>query len=813
MRTGIKVFLIGCILFFLSCSTSQDENSSLFHFIPENATTIYSIENISNVKADIKNSSFKSSLTPTYLYQSLTQENSLLKYLQIDTTSVLAISPKEKTFNYSFTTPYNKSLFNTLDSLGVSRKESTVIKKDTIITYATKASENYVVHKDQYWVISNHKPTLLALLSKNRLDPNILSSLQKIKGPQNITHYFKSSNHPSLKQKHIGDWTSVSTNILPDAITARGVILEKDSTSGVLSLFKDNTPQQNDIGVIAPLKTKSLLAFTYSDFDLFQKQRQKLDSTNFSEDNYPQFFETITEIGQLHHQNDTLIALKSIAAENTLEAIQPQLNSISDFRNITIYEHIKPDVFSRYLNPLITSNGYTYACILDNFFVFGPSENSLKDVITAYSNKQTLNTSSYFKELQQEMTHASSLLFLNFNHTFSKELSFVFNETVAPLPPVENKNTVEVSALQFTNDTDFSHLSFTAKEIPRKRKINTGAYQIQSINIPNPIASTPQFFSNHRSKGKDILVQDTKNILYFIAANGRILWTKQLSSNILGAIKEVDIFKNGKKQLAFVTKNSMFVLDRNGANVGNFPAKFNDDITQPLSVFDYDNNRKYRFTIVQDDEILLLDTKAKRVRGFTFKKAGSAIAQPPKHFRIGSKDYIVIPEKEGKLNILNRTGKSRIKVNTRFSFTNIPITKEGNSIVVITQNDTKESINTNGKVSSRKLDITSSYWFTMLGTTKVTLDDHLLRINGKLTELPFGIYSEPTLKVVNKKLYIAVTETQENKVYVYSKTGVLQPGFPVYGTSRSELGDATNNGITNVLTKGDKSTILVYALK
>ncbi len=97
-------------------------------------------------------------------------------------------------------------------------------------------------------------------------------------------------------------------------------------------------------------------------------------------------------------------------------------------------------------------------------------------------------------------------------------------------------------------------------------------------------------------------------------------------------------------------QNVVYILDRNGKDVGPFPIKFNDEITQPLSVFDYDNKKNYRFFVVQGKETLMIDTKGKTVKGFKFNKANGNIVSQPKHFRIGTKDYIVFASGK-KLNI------------------------------------------------------------------------------------------------------------------------------------------------------------------
>ena len=140
----------------------------------------------------------------------------------------------------------------------------------------------------------------------------------------------------------------------------------------------------------------------------------------------------------------------------------------------------------------------------------------------------------------------------------------------------------------------------------------------------------------------------------------------------------------------------------------------------------------------------------------------------------------------------------------------MPIEKEGSDFVVITKDHQKKSISQNGKVSSQSLDVSNSYYFTIQGATKVTLDDNLMRINGKLTELPIGIYSKPAIFTVGKKIYIAVTELQEHKVYLYDKAGELLSNFPVYGTSVIDVGDANKNGKLNVVVKGNDNEIILY---
>ena len=68
--------------------------------------------------------------------------------------------------------------------------------------------------------------------------------------------------------------------------------------------------------------------------------------------------------------------------------------------------------------------------------------------------------------------------------------------------------------------------------------------------------------------------------------------------------------------MAFATPKRIYIIDRNGNNVSPFPLKFNSEITQPLSIFDYDNNKNYRFLVTQDKFLLMYNRDARNVKWF-----------------------------------------------------------------------------------------------------------------------------------------------------------------------------------------------------
>ena len=517
-------------------------------------------------------------------------------------------------------------------------------------------------------------------------------------------------------------------------------------------------------------------------------------------------FGSVSEAGIIELKQESAIFIKSIDALLTSDALARFVTSKSSFREVEIKSFSEPKLFRETFSPLINSEKANYVFQLDNFFVFTESEISAQQIISDYQNNNTLKNTSYFENTIVDLSTASSLLVLKLQGDLSESLSLFF----------ENDNTFKkisfekfpLAAIQFSYDRNFAHVTLSCKEVGGNvKKSSEKVSEKFNVKLENTILNAPKLVKTKNGESK-IVVQDITNKLYFISESGKILWSKNLDSAILGEVEEVSI--SGNKHIAFTTKSAFYLLDRNGKDSKSFPIKFKDEVTQPLSVFDYDNNGNYRFVVIQDKEVLMYDKNAKLVTGFGFKKAKSSIIQSPIHIRMGSKDYIVIAEENGSLNILSRVGKSRVSVSKKFNFSSIPIAEEDNTFVVITKENTKERITPDGKVSSLKLDVGANYWFTISGNTKATLDDNLLRINGKLAELPLGIYTQPQLYKINRNYYTTITETQEKKVYVFDENGKLQNGFPVYGTSEASLSQGKRT--TNLVVKGDADSVIMYSM-
>ena len=303
-------------------------------------------------------------------------------------------------------------------------------------------------------------------------------------------------------------------------------------------------------------------------------------------------------------------------------------------------------------------------------------------------------------------------------------------------------------------------------------------------SVSDEIILGPIIVKNHINNTNEVLIQDSKNILYLINNLGQVEWSKKIEGKIIKQIDQIDSYKNGKLQYVFVTNESMHLIDRKGRDVGKFPLKFKDLITKPLAVFDYDKNKNYRLLITQNNELFMFDSKGNRVRGFDYKKKGK-IATQPKHFRIGNKDVIVFKTTD-KLTILNRRGAVRINIKKEYNYSSEDIFQHDNSLITTTLKNEIIRIDMKGNtkledampINSKLLSDKSSIF---------TLQKNILSNSMNDVEIPFGKYEDFKIYTANDKSYLNLFDSQNNKIYLFDENLKSIKGFPISSEENADF--------------------------
>ncbi|HRD52807.1 MAG TPA: hypothetical protein PKY96_09175 [Flavobacteriales bacterium] len=204
-----------------------------------------------------------------------------------------------------------------------------------------------------------------------------------------------------------------------------------------------------------------------------------------------------------------------------------------------------------------------------------------------------------------------------------------------------------------------------AQSIGNAASGSTGSDVLWQCAVGAPVQRMPDLVRNHVSNTWEVLVQDTAHRIHLISATGKLLWSRQLDGRLLGTVRQVDRFKNGKLQLLMGTAKQLHLIDRNGKDVG-VPLALPSEATAPLAVFDYEGTHEYRVLVpVADGRLLNIDLDWASVQGWTTPRLEARAVDAVRHLRIAGKDHLMTVDAEGAVRLFDRKGNAREAVAVR----------------------------------------------------------------------------------------------------------------------------------------------------
>lgn len=804
-----------CSLLFLvalSCSNSKNKQPQLIDVIPSNSEVVFKSSNIESLQAAIANNGFINSLSDTKAYNELKHLLNPINKISIDGKILLCFSKSElDSLQYTLITKFSDVVFQT-DSLKNYTEENLKYTSYNITKSTLDSHEFYSIVEDSVFVLSSSKEIVTKVFN-NKSNTSPFKKLNNVvSDSDNVSVLLKTNSalapsffmESDLKSTHLTDFITLDVELSQDAILFDGIAKSLDSSTKVIDIFKNTIPQEHQMQHITPGNSDGYLSFTFDDFNIIHKNISEFhskDSTYIDET----LFNSIIEIGVIYEDEKRAIVLNSIDAIVTQEALLSEQNIIDTYRNISLFEFSKPNLFQDTFNPLLNNVTVSKYCVIDSYFVFANSIEALQNIIANYQNKTTFGSKSYFKELSINLSSESSLVFI----AKPQLLKQVIKDNSNKLYDIDLKP-YNISAIQLVYDTNFAHIHGGTIKGNKKREQHSISERF-SLKLDADLLNTPQIVINHITNQREIIVQDINNNLYLISNKGNVIWKKQLKGELLGDISQIDMYKNGRLQLALATTNRIYIVDRKGRDVTPFPLISKDKVTQPLSVFDYDKNKNYRLLVTQGKNVLMYDIKGKIVSGFSFKSTKNDIVSRPKHFRIGTKDYIVLKTKS-KLYILDRVGKTRVSPKTKNIFSDEPVFLYKNKFTTTDSNGQLISIDTRGNVSSININLSAAHNLETTSKTRVTLHGNKLGIKSRTIELDYGNYTRPRIFYLNDKIYVTITDLQSKKVFLYDSQGKLIPNFPIYGNSLITLDNIDGDRNLEFVTKGDTNSVILYKI-
>ena len=809
----MKFFCISFLLLLLvGCSNSKTQRTKLLDFAPSNASVIIKASNIESLKSAVNNNDFLQKFSKTDAYKTLQKKLNNLSVLKPNSELLICFSNDElDSLQFSVITHLHKGLFQT-DSLIDYKEESLAYDDKTIIKSTINNNTFYSAIIDSTFFASSSKHLVEAVFTPSER----YITLNKVFNTTSDDKTFSiglRTNNSLIKSLFIEDSLALNTltqNIVADVelnqdyIYFNGITKADDSTKSLINIFKNTVPQENQTFQIVPSNSDGFMSFTFDDFKTFEINLAKFNNKD-SIVNSSTLFNDITELGVIYQGEKRAIIINSLDVIATGDALLNEQSLVSSYRGVDLFSFSEPVLFAKTFRPLVTYNNANLYCNIESFFVFADDVDVLQNIIASYQNKTTMADKAYFKSSREKLSDASSLLQI----VNASSLKYVLDKSLAKNESY-NLNSYDASGIQFIYDNNFAHVNGIIQKVKSKAKVNSVSEEL-NIKLGDDILTLPQFVTNHITKQKEITVQDIKNNLYLISNTGKILWKKQLNGPILGKIQQIDIYKNGRLQLAFATPNSVYVLDRNGKEVKPFSLNFKNQITQPLAVFDYEKSKNYRLMVTQGKNVLMYNVRGNIVKGFGFQSTNNPIIAQPKHFRIGNKDYITLKTKN-KIYILDRIGKTRVNPKTSHSYSNQPIYLYKNTFTTTSIDGNLISIDTKGRVSEERLNLSEHHFLETTSKTLITQSENRLSIKNKTNELDFGEYSSPKLFYIDDKIYVSTTDLQSHKVYLFDSQSKLLSNFPVFGNSSIDLDNIDKDQNLEFVTKGESNSIILYQM-
>lgn len=812
------------VILFTGChsDTKKDASPSLLKLIPAKTAGFIHSKDFSDLAEKLNAHSFIAENESLPLFDFFREAYKPISEISSAKTGILTLSMVGR--DEIAITLISESDQQAKDSIALEFKESFTYNGEEVKAYGYEGKDFYHVQVKNYRITGNSKLVVenMIRLAKENLEPNpnlkrIFNSGTAKKNTlylnfPELLHVYQASTpqNKSAIQEDFTNWMALDLAISPASLRLSGITLPEERD--FLALLKETKPQKNELSLVTPISAIGTISFTFDDFS---KVKDKLSF--YRKEDYPEIdtdlFDAVSEMGQVFMTDGTAFVLKSKETEETTHWINVQgREKHKTHRGHDIFRFSKPGFFFQALQPLIKVQNLGFYAQVDNFYLFAGTETVLENLLSNYENGTVLAKSESYKKLEKKLDEKSTVLLTGSTPNLLKTLSkkVAENHTEA----FERAKTLNYhhQAIQFINHDNFAYINGVFMDTQEASTSKSGV-EIGRIKPGENFKNGPWYFINWRTKHYDIALQGESNTLYVFGENGQLRWKRQLDGPILGAPHTLDIYQNGRKQMAFVTPQTFYIIDREGNVVKPFNKTFKNTITQPLAVFDYNNNGRFRFIIVQDNHLTMLDKGLNTVKGFEFTTAKSKVLQTPKHFRFGNKDYLVIPEESGQLNILNPRGETRVAVNEKIDFSNNEWYVNNSLFTSTDKKGNLIQIDQQGHIKRKNLKLDERHKLAATGNTVVTFSGNKLTIKDKSSNLDYGQYTHPRIFYIGDKLYITITDAQNNKVYLFDSDSKLLPGFPVYGSAEADLQNRDAQGSLELIVKGEEDSLLIYEVK
>ena len=370
-----KLIIVSLFIAIWSCDKQPKKTGTLMDFAPQNSSVVLKISNWNTLQDDIENSSLLSKFNKTSPYFFFSQNAPLLKHLRPSSKSLLCINDINDSISvYTFISRQSKELFQPdsiknkiVETLKIGEKSIQRITIDNHIAYATTI--------DSVFVASSSQQILMDILDGKTERDETFKKVYQLPTSSEFTVLLR-GNKIAINDSttvNFATWSALDISVAPESFTANGITLATDSIPQLLSVFKDQVPQQNDVSSLVPMNALGAISFTFDDAEKFQKDLSEFRKEKESP-KATGIFGSVSEVGSIQMADGDAFFIKSIDASLTADALARFVTTHSSFRETDIKSFSEPELFREIFYPLIDMKKASFVFQLENFFIFADTD-------------------------------------------------------------------------------------------------------------------------------------------------------------------------------------------------------------------------------------------------------------------------------------------------------------------------------------------------------------------------------------------------------------------------------------------------------
>ncbi len=872
MKFRISTLIVGLIVAVLtSCTEDEKYSSDLYSAVPSQSVLLLEIENLPKAINEINSSRLYAEVDSFASMVDLNQRlstlyncfsaDSLTSYFNKNSIVVaLTISGADK-YDLLFIGNRNEELEHS-----IGKKLSKVFKSKKqkyadaeIFHFSNETSSYYLSAYQNLLLFSTNKKLVEEGIRQTKSEFGIkddvgFSKLQKTSNKKDLANLYVNLERapewlktvfPNANSQYIeklGSWTELDISVHNQELIMSGLTLIPTDKAYYLEAFKGVSAQEPKAEAIVPSASGFWVAHTFDNANQYYRNYRAYLEKAGKLRKHDQLLEKLTidtektllnwvdtEMGLFgsagKDEQQNLVAYFNFRSEKDVTTALDSISKkdfIEGYRGLIIKKLIAENALPRMYGSLFEEFYYPYYFIHNDFVLFSENLAMLKGVINDVLDSKTLGMDEEFLEFKAELPAKSHVKVVAINSGFNPMMANLIKKDAKKEIEKfeENLNRYRWAALQMKVDGDAAFTNFYLKhQSVAKEKVS----RLWSTQLKSQASNEPQFLKNHRNRKYDITIQDDNHILYLLDYSGKILWEKQLDGPIMGQITQVDLYKNKKLQMVFNTPKSLYVLDRLSRDVENFPISFENTLTAPVGVFDYDQNRTYRFVVAEGKELKNFDLTGKPVKGWKFKKTKGTIISQPQHFAVAGKDVIIINDDEGHLYQLTRAGKERFKpisdlpelkspfyIKTGESLATseiLSVSPQGELFVLNPGSGVDHLFLDESRPADHFLYFDDSYIFTHENELTV-------KSSGKpwTAALDGDISVKPKVMIFKGDFYAAAFSKNKEEIRLFNSKGELVDGFPVFAQGPFDMGSLKQDGVINIVSYSEDGTLICYRI-